>query len=63
MHGSVNWFEKEMGRVKKIDYKAQNSDTFFIYPSSSKYQTSYDDSPYLDMMASFYIVYSNLKQH
>ncbi|EAP94833.1 SIR2 family protein [Vibrio splendidus] len=52
MHGSVNWTRQGNGRVKKIDYKAQNSEPVFIYPSSSKYQTSYD-SPYLDMMASF----------
>ena len=51
MHGSVNW-TREHGRVKKVDYKATISDPVFIYPSSSKYQTSYD-SPYLDMMASF----------
>nr|VVV03889.1 hypothetical protein AW0309160_01272 [Aliivibrio wodanis] len=52
MHGSVNWTREGNGRVKKIDYQVKNSDPVFIYPSSSKYQTSYD-SPYLDMMASF----------
>ena len=51
MHGSVNW-TREHGRVKKVDYKATIDDPVFIYPSSSKYQTSYD-SPYLDMMSSF----------
>ncbi|HCG7549831.1 TPA: SIR2 family protein [Vibrio parahaemolyticus] len=51
MHGSVNWI-REHGRVKKVDYKAIINDPVFIYPSSSKYQTSYD-SPYLDMMSSF----------
>ena len=51
MHGSVNW-TREHGRVKKVDYKATINDPVFIYPSSSKYQTSYD-SPYLDMMSSF----------
>ncbi|GAB7227671.1 hypothetical protein VrSk94_13530 [Vibrio rotiferianus] len=51
MHGSVNW-TREHGRVKKVDYKAIINDPVFIYPSSSKYQTSYD-SPYLDMMSSF----------
>ncbi|ENM3765304.1 SIR2 family protein, partial [Vibrio cholerae] len=51
MHGSVNW-TREHGRVKKVDYKAVINDPVFIYPSSSKYQTSYD-SPYLDMMSSF----------
>jgi hypothetical protein len=51
MHGSVNW-TREHGRVKKVDYKSTIDDPVFIYPSSSKYQTSYD-SPYLDMMSSF----------
>ena len=51
MHGSVNW-TRENGRVKKVDYKAKIDEPVFIYPSSSKYQTSYD-SPYLDMMSSF----------
>ncbi|GAW85492.1 conserved hypothetical protein [Bathymodiolus platifrons methanotrophic gill symbiont] len=51
MHGSVNW-TREHGRVKKVDYKATINEPVFIYPSSSKYQTSYD-SPYLDMMSSF----------
>lgn len=52
MHGSVNWTREGNGRVKKIDYTAKNKNPVFIYPSSSKYQTSYD-SPYLDMMSSF----------
>ncbi len=52
MHGSVNWTRESNGRVKKIDYKAGIDEPVFIYPSSSKYQTSYD-SPYLDMMSSF----------
>jgi hypothetical protein len=51
MHGSVNW-TREHGRVKKVDYKSTIDEPVFIYPSSSKYQTSYD-SPYLDMMSSF----------
>lgn len=51
MHGSVNW-TREHSRVKKVDYKSTIDEPVFIYPSSSKYQTSYD-SPYLDMMSSF----------
>lgn len=55
IHGSVDWIKDSEGRVKK-DYSSSNnsdSDTsVFIYPSSSKYQSSYE-SPYLDMMASF----------
>ncbi|WP_104028644.1 SIR2 family protein [Vibrio jasicida] len=51
MHGSVNW-TRERGRVKKVDYKATIDDPVFIYPSSSKYQASYD-APYLDMMSAF----------
>ncbi|WP_064603033.1 SIR2 family protein [Photobacterium sp. J15] len=51
MHGSVNW-TRDNGRVKKLDYKANIENPVFIYPSCTKYQTSYD-SPYLDMMSAF----------
>ncbi|WP_242365591.1 SIR2 family protein [Yersinia enterocolitica] len=51
MHGSVDW-RKVNGRVRKLGADSQRGEPVFIYPSSSKYQTSYD-SPYLDMMASF----------
>ena len=51
MHGSVDW-RKINGRVRKLSADSPNGDPVFIYPSSSKYQTSYD-SPYLDMMTSF----------
>ncbi|TWX71728.1 SIR2 family protein [Colwellia demingiae] len=51
MHGSVDW-RKINGRIRKTSADSKNGDPVFIYPSSSKYQTSYD-SPYLDMMASF----------
>ncbi|MGO2343919.1 SIR2 family protein [Vibrio litoralis] len=51
MHGSVDW-RKVNGRVKKLGADNQKGEPVFIYPSSSKYQTSYD-SPYLDMMTSF----------
>lgn len=51
MHGSVDW-RKINGRVRKLDADSQKGEPVFIYPSSSKYQSSYD-SPYLDMMSSF----------
>jgi hypothetical protein len=51
MHGSVDW-RKINGRIRKTYSDSTNGEPVFIYPSSSKYQTSYD-SPYLDMMASF----------
>ncbi|EGR0299505.1 SIR2 family protein [Vibrio parahaemolyticus] len=51
MHGSVDW-RKINGRVRKLSSDSPKGDPVFIYPSSSKYQTSYD-SPYLDMMTSF----------
>lgn len=51
MHGSVDW-RKVNGRVSKLGSDSQKGDPVFIYPSSSKYQTSYD-SPYLDMMSAF----------
>lgn len=51
MHGSVDW-RRINGRVRKLGADSQKGEPVFIYPSSSKYQTSYD-SPYLDMMTSF----------
>lgn len=51
MHGSVDW-RRVNGRVQKLGVESQKGEPVFIYPSSSKYQTSYD-SPYLDMMTSF----------
>ena len=51
MHGSVDW-RKVNGRIRKTSADSINGEPVFIYPSSSKYQTSYD-SPYLDMMSSF----------
>lgn len=51
IHGSVDW-RKFNGRVRKLGADSKKGEPVFIYPSSSKYQSSYD-SPYLDMMASF----------
>ena len=51
MHGSVDW-RKINGRIRKASADSEKGEPVFIYPSSSKYQTSYD-SPYLDMMSSF----------
>lgn len=50
LHGSVDW-RKINGRVIK-NYQGQIGDPVFIYPSSSKYQNSYD-SPYLEMISAF----------
>jgi hypothetical protein len=51
MHGSVDW-RKVNGRIRKTSADSKNGEPVFIYPSSSKYQTSYEP-PYLDMMSSF----------
>ena len=51
IHGSVDWIKTEQGVQKRIS-DSQKGDPVIIYPSSTKYQSSYE-SPYLDMMASF----------
>ena len=50
LHGSVDW-RKIDGRVVK-NYQGRVGEPVFIYPSSSKYQNSYD-SPYLEMISAF----------
>jgi len=50
LHGSVDW-RRINGLVRKCDVNSSNGDPVFIYPSSNKYQSSYE-SPYLDMMTS-----------
>lgn len=57
IHGSVDW-RRVNGRVRKTNVTSDYGDPVFIYPSSSKYQSSYD-SPYLDMMSSFLEVIKN----
>lgn len=51
IHGSVDWVRTEQGIQKKRNEK-QQGEPVIIYPSSNKYQTSYE-SPYLDMVSSF----------
>ncbi len=53
LHGSVDW-NKSNSIVQKINIQNGSlpQDPVFIYPSSSKYQVSYD-SPYLDMISAF----------
>ncbi|QIM62949.1 hypothetical protein A1D29_06405 [Pasteurellaceae bacterium Orientalotternb1] len=51
IHGSVDWLKTDHGIQKRIS-DSQQGEPVIIYPSSTKYQTSYE-SPYLDMMASF----------
>lgn len=51
IHGSVDWVRTEQGIQKKRNEK-QKGEPVIIYPSSNKYQTSYE-SPYLDMVSSF----------
>lgn len=52
LHGSIDWVKKE-GSIRKLTYGDKDKcEPIFIYPSSSKYQTSYD-SPYIDMMSAF----------
>lgn len=52
IHGSVDWVRTTQGVQKRNALNTTEGDPVFIYPSSSKYQSSYD-SPYLDMMAAF----------
>jgi|SRR5690554_427960 len=52
VHGSVDWIRKNNGVYKKDESGTSKGEPVFIYPSSTKYQNSYD-SPYLDMMAAF----------
>ncbi|MEE4251664.1 MAG: SIR2 family protein [Alcanivoracaceae bacterium] len=52
IHGSVDWVRSAQGVQKRSALSAEDGESVFIYPSSSKYQNSYD-SPYLDMMAAF----------
>ena len=51
IHGSVDWVKTEQGIHKRISNE-QIGEPVIIYPSSNKYQTSYE-SPYLDMISSF----------
>lgn len=50
LHGSVDWV-KINGAIRKQTF-SEDGEPVFIYPSSSKYQSSYD-SPYIDMMSAF----------
>lgn len=52
IHGSVDWVRTSQGVQKRSALNTTEGEPVFIYPSSSKYQSSYD-SPYLDMMAAF----------
>lgn len=51
IHGSVDWIRTEQGIQKRRSEK-QQGEPVIIYPSSNKYQTSYE-SPYLDMVSHF----------
>lgn len=51
LHGSVDWVRTNKGVLKKTA-TSTDDESVFIYPSSNKYQSSYD-SPYLDMMSAF----------
>lgn len=52
VHGSIDWVRTTAGVYKQISADKTSGEPVFIYPSSTKYQSSYD-SPYLDMMAAF----------
>ncbi len=53
LHGSVDWV-KINGSIRKLTFSEdEDCEPVFIYPSSSKYQSSYD-SPYIDMMSAFF---------
>lgn len=51
LHGSVDW-RRMNGEVQKTAESESRGDKVIIYPSSSKYKTSYE-SPYMDMISSF----------
>jgi hypothetical protein len=51
LHGSVDWL-KVNGEIQKKSFNSQSGEPVFIYPSSTKYQNSYD-TPYLDMVSAF----------
>lgn len=52
VHGSIDWVRTTAGVYKQTGADQTSGEPVFIYPSSTKYQSSYD-SPYLDMMAAF----------
>lgn len=52
IHGSIDWVRTTAGVYKQTGADKTSGEPVFIYPSSTKYQSSYD-SPYLDMMAAF----------
>lgn len=52
VHGSIDWVRTTAGVYKQTGANKTSGEPVFIYPSSTKYQSSYD-SPYLDMMAAF----------
>lgn len=52
VHGSIDWIRTSTGVYKRSSGDKTAGEPVFIYPSSTKYQSSYD-SPYLDMMAAF----------
>lgn len=52
LHGSVDWRRKNNEVQKASGSDNDTGDKVIIYPSSSKYKSSYD-SPYLDMISSF----------
>lgn len=52
VHGSIDWVRTSAGVYKQAGSGKTSGEPVFIYPSSTKYQSSYD-SPYLDMMAAF----------
>jgi SIR2-like protein len=52
IHGSVDWVSTDQGICKQGGKTSVKGNPVFIYPSSTKYQNSYEP-PYLDMMAAF----------
>lgn len=52
LHGSLDWErDKETGQIRKCDF-SNNKKTVMIFPSSIKYETSYEQ-PFFEMMSRF----------
>ena len=51
-HGSLDWKKTFDGKIVKVSEVKPSKDTLMIYPSSNKYESSYEQ-PYFEMIARF----------
>ncbi|WP_196593151.1 SIR2 family protein [Pectinatus sottacetonis] len=51
-HGSLDWKKNSNGEIVKISDVEASIDTLMIYPSSNKYESSYEQ-PYFEMISRF----------